>query len=167
MSVSYRFNLIREGVRETSYTSIGQRALSAAKAASAVDSGAFKRGWKVRQVGDFLFVYNQTRYAAPVELGSAVHKKHQYEIRDALARIGLRSPQISVGAGTYTESRSNSSSKVKPLQTALSSSEIRSPALLLKRSNQSKVSLSNLFKISFLTSLLGQSNQGEPNEQSQ
>ena len=61
MSVSYRFNLIREGVRETSYTSIGQRALSAAKAASAVDSGAFKRGWKVRQVGDFLFVYNQTR----------------------------------------------------------------------------------------------------------
>ena len=56
----------------------------------AVDTGAFKKAWHAFMQGDLLIVRNRLRYSAYVELGTILSKKHQFKIRDALRRLGLR-----------------------------------------------------------------------------
>jgi hypothetical protein len=134
--LTYRYNLIGKFSPEE-YDKIASKALKTARGASAVDTGTYRRSWKVRITGDFLFVSNSLRYAAPVELGSIVHKKHKHRIRNALAFLG--SGSVSLGAGTSTGftsgkapsvgSKATTASKVVPLTLA----ELRSPALLLNR----------------------------------
>jgi hypothetical protein len=95
--ISYKFNLFSAGFRESQYKQVEARALSAARGASAVDTGAFKRSWNTRMQGDTLVVFSNLRYSAPVELGSSVHKVHKNKIKNALAKIGLQSGKQTIG----------------------------------------------------------------------
>jgi len=149
--ITYKYNLVGRFSPED-YPKIAKKAEAAAKGASAVDTGAYRRSWQVRLTGEFLFVSSSLRYAAPVELGSTVHKKHKHRIRNALARIGLGSGTVSLSAGvtagfssgkgvdiTTTTSSDNQdtdtedSTSAIPSISPLTPQEIRAPALLLNR----------------------------------
>lgn len=97
--LTYRYNLLGLGYSTRQYKNVASRALVVARGASAVDTGAFRKGWTTRVVGDFLLVSNSVRYSAPVELGSIVHKKHQFKVRDALAGMGLGQGAIVLSTG--------------------------------------------------------------------
>lgn len=164
MSISYRFNLASSGASTKDYPLIAQRALRAAREASAVDTGAFKKGWTVGLAGDYLILSNRVRYAAPVELGSVVHKHHQFKVRDAVTELlKVKTPTMEVAGVPVATASTVRPSAPKSL---ITEQEIRSPALILKRGKEKKGILSNLFKISFLAGLLAQK-AGEQNEQSQ
>ena len=146
--IQYKFNLLGS-FPEEDYKKIADRALAAARRASAVDTGAYRRSWRVRLVGDFLFVFSNLRYAAPVELGSPVHKVHKHKVRNALARIGLGTGTVSLGQGVETTISSAPSSApgtpraeapgtpraaaARPNIAPLTLQEIRSPALIRNR----------------------------------
>lgn len=91
--IQYSFNLINES--ENRRKRLRSAAEKVARAASAVDTGLYKKSWHAFMQGDTLIVRNRISYAAYVELGTIVSKKHQYKIRDALRRLGLREGQIS------------------------------------------------------------------------
>ena len=147
--LTYRFNLSGVYAPED-YKKIAKKALAAARGASAVDTGAYRRSWRVSIVGDFLLVTSSLGYAAPVELGSSVHKVHKHAIRNALAKIGLTTGNVSLGAGTSlpfgagasaptssrpagaTDTSRGNTSKASSIA-LLSPAELRSPALILSR----------------------------------
>lgn len=176
--LTYRFNLAGKFSPED-YDKIAKRALAAARGASAVDTGAYRRSWRTRIVGDFLLVSSSLRYAAPVELGSVVHKKHRHKIRNALARVGLGTGTVSTGAGTSTTFSTPSQGtprpetqerprveRTTPTVSPLTLDEVRSPALLRNRlrtqtitrpvlpSGLPTISKSQLFNRSFLTAAI-------------
>jgi hypothetical protein len=150
--IQYRYNLLGRFPQED-YKKIANKALAAAKGASAVDTGAYRRSWRVRLVGDFLLVSNSLRYAAPVELGSPVHKTHKHKIRNALARIGLSTGTVSLGQGIEADittrvsppvnrkqaTPSQSGKRKQPSAPILSPQELRSPALLRNRFQLPKI----------------------------
>ena len=145
MLFTYRFNLKELGYQEDQYKEVSSKALSLSRGASAVDTGLFRKGWHTSLNGDILSVSNPVRYAAFVELGSVVHKKHKHRIKKALAKLGLTKGSAAFGsktlgsfgkatkvegtASTVIISTPETTQKIKPL----SEQEIRSPALLLNR----------------------------------
>jgi len=179
--LTYRYNL--SGIfSPEDYDKIAKKALAAAKGASAIDTGAYRRSWRVQVTGDFLLVSSSLRYAAPVELGSSVHKVHKHKIRNALAKIGLDTGTVSLGAGksnTFSTGASASASS-RPAAatlgrgttstassiTPLTLAEIRSPALILNRMRAQAaqrpklptglptISKSQLFNRTFLTAAI-------------
>lgn len=136
--IQYRYNLLGR-FPEKDYKKIADRALAAAQRASAIDTGAYRRSWRVRLVGDFLIVSNNLRYAAPVELGSVVHKTHKHKIRNALSRIGLKTGTMSLGQGAdapiSTAAQGTPKATSTPTIPSLTLQEIRSPALIRNRFN--------------------------------
>lgn len=165
--VSYRYNLLALGISTGRYRTTANRALRTARQASAVDTGNFRKGWRVRLVGDFLFVENSVRYAAPVELGSIVHNKHKHKVRRALSRIGLNNGILSQGQGvrsTFLESQPVSRT-VPPLTLQ----EIRSPALIRNRFRSNLPPKADLFKPAALAALIlstrQQQEQGETEDE--
>jgi hypothetical protein len=174
--ISYRFNLLSLGFPESSYKEVLARSEILAKGASAVDTGAYRKGWKSRLSGDFLFVSNNVRYAAPVELGSIVHKRHKYKVRDALSTLGLKSGVVDLGQGVKApfsiSANAGQTRKTlgRPKPIILSVAEVISPALLLKRFRpdppkiQGPESRSKLFNIAYLLGLL-EATKEDVNEQ--
>ena len=149
--LTYRFNLAGRGT-EKDYKKIAAKALRVARSASAVDTGSFRRGWKVSLSGDLLSLTNAVRYAAPVELGSSVHKKHKHRVRNALLRMGLGTMQTAVGSKVIAVTASQSDKVIGVTDgvlaeaatpsgilqaastvTPLTLQEIRSPALIRNR----------------------------------
>jgi hypothetical protein len=147
--ITYKYNLTGKFSPEE-YDKVAKKALRLTRSASAVDTGLYRRSWRVRVTGDFLFVSNSLRYAAPVELGSSVHKKHKHKIRNALAFLG--SGSVSVGAGTSTGFTSGKAPSQTPSQAPsqtpkavpLTVAELRAPALLLNRFKPQKVVVPSL-----------------------
>lgn len=148
--ITYRYSLLGKFSPEE-YDKIASKALKTARGASAVDTGAFRKSWRVRLSGDYLLVSNSLRYAAPVELGSIVHKKHKYKVRNALAKIGLRTGSVSLGAGISTSISSpvkgtprtgaQETTRVQndpslPVIPVMTPAEASAPALLLNRYRQ-------------------------------
>lgn len=144
--ISYSFNILGRFPDET-YKQTASRALTVARRASAVDTGAFKSAWQVRLSGDQLIVFSTLRYAKPVELGSIVHRKHQFKIIRALERMGLKQGTLSLGASTKIPTDSLDKDPpdkelLSPIQIipTLTEQEMRSPALLLRRFQVPKIS---------------------------
>jgi len=141
--ITYRYNLAGKFAPEE-YDKIASKALKVAKGASAVDTGAYRKSWRVRLSGDYLLVSNSLRYAAPVELGSVVHKKHKHKIRNALSRMGLNTGSVSLGAGTSTAISTQTTNRVvststrptRPSTPPITPAEASAPALLLNRYRQ-------------------------------
>ena len=170
--ITYRYNLAGKFATEE-YDKIASKALKVAKGASAVDTGAYRKSWRVRLSGDYLLVSNSLRYAAPVELGSVVHKKHKHKIRNALSRMGLNTGSVSLGAGTSTAISTQTTNRVvststrptRPSTPPITPAEVSAPALLLNRYRQATrrpsdslrqptISKSQLFNRSFLLGAL-------------
>lgn len=152
--VSYRFNLLSLGISD--YRALANRALRIARRATAVDTGRMRRGWRVRLVGDFLFVENSVPYAAPVELGSIVHKRHKHRVRDALSSIGLTNATLTTASGNQSLASSEKSQPKKSKVVPLSLREIRSPGLISQRFKSRSIKLSDLFKPAVLASLIAE-----------
>ena len=117
--VTYRFNLLFQA-KEEDYNKIRSQALRLAQRASAVDSGKFRRGWTARLSGDFLIVSNSVRYAAYVELGSIVHRKHRHKVLRALRGLGIGSPSTFIG-GRASSTPTNLSPERRPEGTTTTS----------------------------------------------
>lgn len=103
--LTYRFNLLFK-IPESEYDALTGRALRTARRASAVDTGRFRNGWSVRRSGDFLYVTNSVRYAAHVELGSAVHRRHRHKVLNALRSLGIGTPSVSLTGRSFTNNLS-------------------------------------------------------------
>lgn len=160
--ITYTYNLRSLGYSEDEYSRVSRDALRLAQSASVVDTGRYKRGWQVQLSGDLLLVKNAVRYAPYVELGSIVYIKHRYKVRRALSTLGLTNGTQS--AGNYRASFSvpakvtrdekdrilqerTTTGSTDPVEFAqeelsalsiapLTDQEIRSPALLLRRTTQ-------------------------------
>lgn len=155
--ISYKFNLFAAGFRESQYKQVEARALLAARGASAVDTGAFKRSWQTRMQGDVLVVFSNLRYAAPVELGSSVYKFHKHKIKNALAKIGLQSGKQTIG---NLPGVSFSGSDEETTRTTTSFSGVLTTLIRPKRT-----SVSSLFNRAFLLGLIAEQRRRNQQEE--
>lgn len=71
-------------------------------AASAVDTGLFKRSWNVSIVPNGVKVTNSSKYAIYIEFGTVMSKKHQFKIRRAIESLGFSTSSVSVTGANVT-----------------------------------------------------------------